>query len=369
VLYSLAPTSMQTVAVIGALTALVAATIGLTQRDIKKVLAYSTVSQLGFMFAAAGVGAYTAAIFHLMTHAFFKALLFLGAGSVIHGLHGEQEITRMGNMRARMPVTFWTFALATLAIAGIFPFAGFFSKDEILWGAWSSGHKLVWAVLAVAALITAFYMTRLVYLVFFGDYRGDKETWAKAHESPGSMTVPLMILALLSTIGGLIGIPKVLTGKDLNFFHHWLAPVFDPGGGHAAAEHGEAAAAHSTGLELGLIALALGISVAGILLALTIYRNKDLPTRLGQGPIYNLVRNLYWVDELYELIILRPFYAACRVSGAIDRWVVDGLVNAAGVTADVMGQLIKLFQTGLVRNYALMFLLGAVAILYYLMNL
>jgi len=224
-LFSAAPEAMAIVALVGALTALFAATMGVTATDIKKVLAYSTVSQLGFMMAAAGVGAYIAAIFHLMTHAFFKALLFLGAGSVIHGMHGEQDIRNMGGLKAKMPETFWTFALAWLAIAGIFPFAGFFSKDEILAGAWN-GNRLVWALLTVAALLTAFYMTRLVWLVFFGKFRGSDEKWAKVHESVRTMTVPLMILALLSVVGGWIGIPAVMTGwvglGDVNLFHHWL---------------------------------------------------------------------------------------------------------------------------------------------------
>jgi NADH-quinone oxidoreductase subunit L len=189
------------IAVVGAATAIFAATMGITATDIKKVLAYSTVSQLGYMFAAAGVGAYTAAIFHLMTHAFFKALLFLGAGSVIHGQHGEQDITKMGGLRSKLPVTFATFMTATLAIAGIFPLAGFFSKDEILWGAWSSGNKIVWGVLALSAGLTAFYMFRLTFLVFFGNYHGDPRTFHHAHESPGDDGA-LVILAVLSVVGG-----------------------------------------------------------------------------------------------------------------------------------------------------------------------
>jgi NADH-quinone oxidoreductase subunit L len=355
--------------------------MGVTATDIKKVLAYSTVSQLGFMFAAAGVGAYIAAIFHLMTHAFFKALLFLGAGSVIHGMHGEQDIRNMGGLKAKMPETFWTFVLAWLAIAGIFPFAGFFSKDEILAGAWN-GNKLVWTLLTVAALLTAFYMTRLVWLVFFGTFRGGDEKWAKVHESVRTMTVPLMILALLSVVGGWIGIPAVMTGwvgmGDINLFHHWLEPAITlpGGGGHgeaaahgAAAEHG-AAVAHDAGMESMLIVLALVVAVVGIGLALSIYRRAGTAEKLAKsaGPLYVLLRNLYWVDEFYEAVVLRPFYALSRWFTAFDKWVVDGLVNAAGVTADITGQVIKLFQTGLVRNYALMFLIGVVAILWYLMG-
>jgi len=351
-------------AIIGAATAVFAATMGITATDIKKVLAYSTVSQLGYMFAAAGVGAWTAAIFHLMTHAFFKALLFLGAGSVIHGQHGEQDITRMGGLRAKMPVTFLTFLTATLAIAGIVPLAGFFSKDEILWGAWSSGHKIVWGALAFAAGLTAFYMFRLAFLVFYGTYRGDKHTFDHAHESPASMTVPLTILAVLSAVGGLVGIPAALLGgKDVNVFHHWLEPVV--GSGHAAVE----GAGHGGSQELALMGVALAIALAGIGLAWLIYRRNALSATTIAGrfrPVYTLWRNLYWVDELYEAAILKPFYALSRLAAGFDRWIVDGLVNASGVVTDIVGQLLKLFQTGYVRNYALLFLMGVTAILVYL---
>ena len=399
-LYSNAPEAMAVVAAVGALTALFAATMGVTATDIKKVLAYSTVSQLGFMFAALGVGAYVAAIFHLMTHAFFKALLFLGAGSVIHGLHGEQDIRRMGGMREKMPVTYRAFLMAWLAIAGIVPFAGFFSKDEILAGAWFGGHRLVWSVLAVAAVLTAFYMTRLVWLVFFGRYRGSAEKWAGAHESPKAMTVPLMVLALLSVTGGWIGIPAVMSGwvglGDINAFHHWLEPAITPVGdpGHndhtasvPAADGGVLPAAdgtrgdllltataggagHEGSLETGLIVLALALAGLGMGAALLIYRREGTADRLAAGaePLHTMLRNLYWVDELYEAVILRPFYALSRFFTAFDRWVVDGLVNASGVAAEITGQVIKLFQTGLVRNYALTILMGTVVVLYYLVT-
>jgi len=371
-LYSNAPEALAIVATVGALTAIFAATMGITATDIKKVLAYSTVSQLGYMFAAAGVGAYVAAIFHLMTHAFFKALLFLGAGSVIHGMSGEQEITQMGGLRAKMPTTHWTFLVAMLAIAGIVPFAGFFSKDEILAGAWLGGHRVVWAVLAVAAAITAFYMMRLFYMVFRGKFRGTKEQWDHAHESPKSMTVPLQILAVLSLVGGWIGIPAVLTfGRDVNIFHRWLGPAFTPVGGGHGGEHAAEAAHHSVGLEWGLIGAALAVAAFGLWLGWTIYRRDGRAEAIAKrsGPVYVLLRNLYWVDEFYELVLIRPFYALSRWFRAFDRWVVDGLVNATGVTAEITGQVIKLFQTGVVRNYALMFLLGVVAILFYLMTI
>ncbi len=387
-LYSATPEAMAIVAAVGTATALLAATMGITATDIKKVLAYSTVSQLGFMFAAAGVGAYIAAIFHLMTHAFFKALLFLGAGSVIHGLHGEQDIREMGGLRAKMPRTFITFFVAMLAIAGIPGLAGFFSKDEILAGAWNSGHKVVWALLSVAALVTAFYMTRLLWLVFFGKYRGDDETWSKAHESPALMTVPLMILGLLSIVGGWVGIPAVMSGwvgaGDINKMHHWLAPAITApgvhgedaahGGGHAAevahdGAHG-AVVVHDAGMETMLILIATVVAVLGISLAWLLYKKEGAAAAWARrfGPLHNLLRNLYWVDEFYELVLLRPFYWLSRTFTAIDRWVVDGLVNATAATAEISGQVIKLFQTGLVRNYALMFLFGVFVILYYVIR-
>jgi NADH-quinone oxidoreductase subunit L len=371
VLYVHAPEAMAVVALIGALTAIFAASMGLAATDIKKVLAYSTVSQLGYMFAGAGVGAFAGAMFHLTTHAFFKALLFLGAGSVIHGMSGEQDIRRMGGLRGRMPATYGTFLVAALAIAGIPGFAGFFSKDEILWGAWSSGHRWVWAVLAASAGLTAFYMFRLVYLVFFGKFRGTEEQGHHVHESPRSMTVPLVVLAVLSVIGGWIGIPKALSfGADINGFGKWLAPMFGAHGGEGAGEHGGAHA--GAAVELGFMALAVGIALVGIWVATVVYRRReDLAGRLASafGPAYRLVRNLYWVDELYDFLLIRPFYALCRAARTFDVWIVDGAVNAAGVAADIAGQIVKLFQTGYVRNYALMFLLGTVIVLFYLATL
>jgi NADH-quinone oxidoreductase subunit L len=360
--YAAAPEAMAVVAGVGATTAIFAATMGLAATDIKKVLAYSTVSQLGYMFAGAGVGGGIAAMFHLMTHAFFKALLFLGAGSVIHGMSGEQDIRKMGGLRAKMPWTFWTFVLATAAICGIPGFSGFFSKDEILWKAWSSGHVWVFAVLALAAGLTAFYMVRLTWLVFFGPFRGTHEQEHHLHESPKSMTVPLAILALLSVAGGWIGIPAALSGKAPPL-EHWLEPVFATGGhAAAAAQHGAASA------ELGLMGAAVAIAALGIGAALVIYRRPGRAAAIAAslGPLYRLVRNLYWVDELYDALILRPFYRASRFFSGFDRWIVDGFVNAAGVAADILGQIVKLFQTGYVRNYALLFLAGVVAILFYL---
>jgi NADH-quinone oxidoreductase subunit L len=367
-LYAHAPEAMAVIAVVGAATAIFAATMGITATDIKKVLAYSTVSQLGYMFAAAGVGAWTAAIFHLMTHAFFKALLFLGAGSVIHGQHGEQDITKMGGLKSKLPITFATFMTATLAISGIFPLAGFFSKDEILWGAWSSGNKVVWGVLALAAGLTAFYMFRLTFLVFYGRYRGDHHTFDHAHESPKAMTVPLMILAVLSVAGGWIGIPAVLGttffGHDVNAFHHWLSPV-------VASAHAEGAETAHAGasLEFALMGVALAVALAGIGVAFVIYRKREGAAAAIAARfriVYAMWRNLYWVDEFYEAVVLKPFYAISRFFAGFDRFVIDGIVNATGIIADIAGQILKLFQTGYVRNYALAFLMGVAAILVYL---
>ena len=389
-LYAQAPEAMAVIAAVGALTAIFAAIMGTAATDIKKVLAYSTVSQLGYMFAALGVGAYVAGIFHLMTHAFFKALLFLGAGSVIHGMNGEQDITKMGGLRKKMPRTYWTFLVATLAIAGIPGLAGFFSKDEILWGAWSSGNRMVWLTLAAAAGVTAFYMFRLVYLTFWGSFRGSDEAESKVHESNSLMTVPLMVLAVLAAVGGWIGIPKLLSfGRDINLFHHWLAPAISLP--HEAG-HG-AEAGHSAGLEFGLMAVAVGIAVFGIFLALQIYKSSTLPQRIADtlGPVYKLVRNLFWVDELYKLVILRPFYAACRgfrwvdvhvvdglvngtrnatlglsyISNLHDRVVVDGLVNLTGWVTTWFHRMLSRVQTGMIQTYLSVMLLGVFILIAY----
>jgi NADH-quinone oxidoreductase subunit L len=362
--YTAAPEAMAVMAGVGALTALFAATMGLAATDIKKVLAYSTVSQLGYMFAAAGAGAFVAAMFHLMTHAFFKALLFLGAGSVIHGMSDDQDIRHMGGLKSKMPWTHRTFLMATLAISGVPLFSGFFSKDEILAGQWLHS-KFLWGMLLFGAGLTALYMFRLYFLVFRGRFRGTAEQAEQLHESPRSMTVPLVVLAVLSIGGGWIGIPKVMSfGADINFFHHWVAPAL------SVASHGANAVAHpSASLEWGLIVLAILTSGAGILIAYQIYSRRPETTEgiaARLGPVYHMVRNLYWVDELYEAAVLRPFYAGCRFFSGFDRWVVDGAVNAVGVVTDITAQLVKLFQTGYVRNYALLFLGGVAAILFYL---
>jgi NADH-quinone oxidoreductase subunit L len=328
-LYLHAPAAMLTVAVVGALTALFAASIGLAQTDIKKVLAYSTVSQLGTMMLAAGVGAFSAAIFHLMTHAFFKALLFLGAGSVIHALSGEQDIRKMGGLDRHTPWTHGTFLVATLAIGGIFPLSGFFSKDEILWAAFNRS-PLLWFVGAATAGLTAFYMARLYTLVFRGEERFGEEVRHHLHESPPSMIVPLAILAVLSCVGGWVGFPAVIapTRGMENIFERYLAPVFEAGEG--AVAH---AVPHAPGLELSLMAASLGIAVVCGLFGWACYeRWPEIPARLAESArgLYRLIANKYFVDELYGKVILAPYDALCRAAAWFDGWVVDGLVNAAG---------------------------------------
>ena len=319
-------------------------------------------------------------MFHLTTHAFFKALLFLGAGSVIHGMSGEQDIRRMGGLRLKMPRTYWTFLLATLAIAGMPGLAGFFSKDEILWHAWSSGHLWVWVVLLVTAGLTAFYMIRLLGLVFFGEFRGTAEQGHQVHESPRVMTVPLMVLAFLSVVGGWIGIPRVLTGRaDWNVFGRWLEPAVTQVAGRGVVAHGG-------GLELGLMVLAVVVAAGGIAMALSVYRREGVAERVasGLGPVYALVRNLYWVDELYESVVIRPFYGLCRaarvldvriIDGAVngarnatlglshlananDSWIVDGAVNLVGTTVRGASRVFRRLQTGAVQSYAAVMVFG-----------
>ncbi len=400
VLFSMAPVSMTVVATIGALTALFAGTIAITQNDIKKVLAYSTVSQLGYMFTAMGVGAYVAGIFHLMTHAFFKACLFLGSGSVIHGMHEEQDMRKMGGLRKHMPHTYWTFLIATIAIAGIPPLAGFFSKDEILWKAWSGGYKFQWFLGFAAAGITAFYMFRLVFMTFFGKERFDPEE-VHVHESPRSMTVPLWVLAGLSVVGGWVGIPAALGGA--NNFHHWLAPVLDPaavtetthaaapdldgllgvrtayaseGAGHAEAPEGHGAAVGAEGgaehhdpTEYVLMFLSVAYALLGILVAYFAYLLKpDLPGKVAAKAkgLYELLYNKYFVDEIYQAVFVEGTLALATFFWAFwDVVVIDGIVNGTGYVVRSLGGGLRLLQTGKVQAYAMTVLLGAVVLVAY----
>ena len=372
VLYMMAPDALFVVAIIGALTALFAATIGLAQNDIKRVLAYSTVSQLGYMFLACGVAAFSAGIFHLMTHAFFKALLFLGAGSVIHAMSDEQDMRRMGGLRKYLPITFGTMLIATLAIAGIPGFSGFFSKDEILWKSFSSqfGHPVFWVVGVVTAALTAFYMFRLIYLTFYGKPRMDDETKKHLHESPKSMTVPLMLLGVLSLIGGWIGMPHVL--GFTNYFEHWLEPIMTHTGGavQAGAEHAMASAGgYGAGVELGLMGLTVVLVLLSIYLAFVFYNKKtELATawREKLSGLHRVLLNKYYVDEIYYAAVVRPL-----VGGSVFLWkfvdviVIDGSINGAAFVYQMFSQGMRKAQTGRVRSYATAFVLGVVILVAY----
>jgi NADH-quinone oxidoreductase subunit L len=363
VLYQLAPVSLETVAVIGAATALFAATIGLAQTDIKRVLAYSTVSQLGYMFMACGVGAFTSGIFHLMTHAFFKALLFLGAGSVIHALSDEQDLRRMGGLARLLPWTHGTMLVATLAIAGVPPFAGFFSKDEILGRAFESHLYGVWAVGMIGAVLTAFYMFRLYFLAFRGTPRLSPEAAHHLHESPPSMVVPLVILAVLSAIGGLAGIRMRVMESP---FERWLEPVF-------LAPHGEAVPQASPALEWTLIIASVVAAIVGILFAYRAYLSRpELATRLRErfGVAYRALLHKYWIDELYDAVFVRPVVGVATWLWRFwDQKVIDGLVNLVGYVTEGASAVLRLFQTGFVGTYALFFALGVFALLFYFARL
>ncbi len=358
VLFDMAPTSMAVVAVIGAATAIFAATIGLFQKDIKKVLAYSTVSQLGYMFMACGVGAYVAAAFHVMTHAFFKACLFLGSGSVIHAMSGEQNMEKMGGLKKHMPKTYWTFLISTLAIAGIFPFAGFFSKDEILYKTYASGNIVLWGIGAVAAGITAFYMFRAVFMTFHGTSRVEPEAMKHLHESPNVMTTPLIILAGLAAVGGFLGVPII---EGWNILHNFLGPVFEHGGtAHGPAEHGE----HHLTTELMLMGVSIGIAVVGIAKAYIAYiKHPEITEKLYKmfKPIHTVIYNKYYVDELYDILIVKPTVATSRwvLHKLVDEIIIDGIVNGVGDFFVTLSSMVKKFQSGLLRDYALTMMLGA----------
>jgi NADH-quinone oxidoreductase subunit L len=354
VLYRLAPAAMMVVAIIGGLTALFAATIGLRQFDIKKVLAYSTVSQLGFMFIGVGVGAFSAGVFHLVTHAFFKACLFLGSGSVIHAMSGEQDIRNMGGLKSKIPITFWTFLIATIAIAGFPPFAGFFSKDEILASAFVTPYfpalgKVIYILGTLAAFFTAFYMYRLVYLTFYGSFRGTHEQEHHLHESPPTMTVPLIVLAALSVVGGFLGLPHVI---GHNFLGHWLG-----------IEGFEIPAA----TEWTVMLVSTLVAVAGWFFAMRLYRDRALASDQAfeqRSPaLAHAIENKWYVDELYAAIVVRPLEAIARFFWKGVDMVIDGLAALLGFIVRGFGDILRFFQTGNVRNYALMFFLGVVVFL------
>jgi NADH-quinone oxidoreductase subunit L len=370
--YSLAPGALATVAWTGGLTALFAATIALAQNDIKKVLAYSTVSQLGYMFLAAGVAAYSAAVFHLMTHAFFKALLFLGAGSVILGMHHEQDITRMGGLRTRMPWTWATFLVGVLAIAGVPPLSGFFSKDEILLAAHEAhhvpGHTALWLIGLATAGLTAFYMFRLYYLVFTGESRADHHTRDHIHESGGWVLAPLVVLAFLSVVGGFFGLPdaygQLFGVPESNSLHHFLQPVVN-----APAHEID----HAT--EFGLAALTTAVGLAGIALATLLYFwRKEMVAGIvaGIAPLYALVRDKYRVDELYDAVIVKPLrgLSSALLARGVDQGLIDGLgVNGtANAVRAVADRALKYAQTGFAQSYIFAMLVGGALLVAWLVR-
>jgi NADH-quinone oxidoreductase subunit L len=419
-LFVLAPKSMFVVAVVGGITAIFAASIGLVQNDIKRVLAYSTVSQLGYMFLALGVGAFAAGVFHVFTHAFFKALLFLGSGSVIHAMSGEQDMRNMGDLHRRTPITHWTMFIATLAIAGIPPFAGFFSKDEILWQAWNSEHGAyiwLWAIGYVTALMTAFYMFRLMFLTFHGRPRMSHEVEHHIHESPTSMTLPLVVLAVAAIVAGFLGFPhslaRVLGIKhETNHFEHFLEPVFAKEAGAVLGEKasGQIAAGvkeeeHTNPLEYGLMFLSVLAAVSGWAWAWSIYRHSDKgytePLADRAPPVYDLLYHKYYVDEGYNYAFTgRRKVGNTRLGvmglGEAASWfdthIIDGTVNFAGWLTRSVGWLssmwdkividgiavngpayfakaisvpVKLLQWGLVQWYALVMVVGLVGFVAY----
>jgi NADH-quinone oxidoreductase subunit L len=352
--YAHAPEASQLITIIGAATALFAATIAIVQTDIKKVLAYSTLSQLGFMFVALGVGAYGVAVFHLYTHAFFKACLFLGAGSVIHAMSGEQDIRRMGGLAGKIPVTFVTFAVATAAIAGIPPLAGFFSKDEILWFAFASetgGSTLLWLTMSFTALMTSFYMFRLLWVTFLTPSRMTHESEHHVHESPFSMTGVLVVLAVLSAVGGFISIP------------HFLEPLLPMARAHESLEH----------YEMTLIVLSVVLAGVGLAAAVFIYRNglaraDALAARVPR--LHRLLSGKYYVDELYDAVLNRPLnWISDRVFlGLGDRVLIDGTLNGLAAVAQRAAGRLSRVETGNLQFYVVLAVLGVVACLGWMLN-
>ncbi len=355
-LYAMAPSALDLVATIGGLTALFAATIAIVQPDIKKVLAYSTISQLGYMFLGIGSGAYASGIFHLMTHAFFKGLLFLCAGSVMHALGGEQDMNKMGGLRRKIPITFWTMFIATLAIAAVPPFSGYFSKDLILEAAYDSGHSALWFLGVITAGLTSFYMFRLIFMTFFGESRVDSEKEPHIHESPPVMTIPLIVLAILATVGGWVNLPEGLLWG--NAFVRFLTP--------AVGTFKPIVEASPTSLSLAA-SIASGI---GIVLAYVFYlRLPGIPMLLAwrlKAP-YDLLLNKYYIDELYNSLVTRPLFWISNyvLNRAIDTYVIDGAANGAGLVVETSSQVARRAETGNVQNYAFVYLLGAIGVVAY----
>jgi NADH-quinone oxidoreductase subunit L len=363
VLFRLAPEAMFVVSVVGGVTAIFAAIIAIAQTDIKRVLAYSTVSQLGYMFLACGVGAYVAGMFHVLTHAFFKACLFLGSGAVIHALGGEQDVRRMGGLAPRLPVTYRTFLVATLALSGIPPLAGFFSKDAILAAAFAAHRPILFAIGLFTAGLTAFYMFRLVSLTFYGEFRGTPEESKHLHEAPPTMVLPLVVLAFLSAVGGFVGLPEVF-GERANRIAAFLAPVIPPvflPGRETETHHLPVSS------EWLLIGVSVAVALAGLLLAWKWYakENGRPAAKLAASfpALYALVADKFRVDELYDVLFVRPFVWLARMLWkVIDVLLIDGVLNAGAFLVELTGDALKFLQTGNVRNYALTFLLGIVAL-------
>ncbi len=364
ILFALAPGTMEIVAVIGLATAFFAGTIGLVQNDIKKVLAYSTVSQLGYMFLACGVGAFAAGLFHVMTHAFFKALLFLGSGAVIHAMHDEQDVQKMGGLQKYMPWTFRTFLIGSFAISGFPLLSGFFSKDEILWKAFADGAPWMWVIATLAAGVTAFYMFRLVSLTFLGKERFDHHH-VHPHEAPKTMLIPLMVLALLSIIGGYIGIPHVLGGH--NYFEEFLEPIF------AGANSKMMLPLHdSAALELGLMAGSVAIGLLGMFAGWKIYTQKmevaDRTSKKFSG-LHKLLWNKYFVDETYDAMIVNPIKQTSDkfLWKIFDVKVIDNTLNYSAKLVEATANIFRRIQTGVVQSYAVVFVAGILVMLGYLM--
>ncbi|WP_295717570.1 NADH-quinone oxidoreductase subunit L [Mucilaginibacter sp.] len=360
ILYSMAPFTMEVVAIVGLATALFAALIALTQTDIKKVLAYSTVSQLGYMFLGLGVGAYTGSFFHVLTHAFFKALLFLGAGSVIHAMSDEQDMRKMGGLKSKLPVTFATMLIGTIAISGIPPFSGFFSKDEILAHAYA--HSTTFYVVGVfTAMLTSFYMFRMMYLTFWGKFRGTHEQEHQLHESPATMTIPLIILAILSIVGGLIGVPEVLGGH--HELGHYLAPVFKA----SAAVLPSSELSSST--EWILMGVSVGVALFALIYAYIKYvQNGRVPVAdTEERPaLSSLSYHKFYVDELYDFVIRKPLdFLSTFFYNVVDKMGIDGLVNGLGKGTIETSKGLRLLQTGNVGFYIFVMVLGIIAILLY----
>lgn len=364
ILFALAPSALEVVAIIGGVTAIVAASIGLVQNDIKKVLAYSTVSQLGYMFLGLGVAAFTAGIFHVMTHAFFKALLFLGSGAVIHAMHGEQDIQKMGGLKRYLPATYKTFLVGAIAIAGIPPFAGFFSKDEILWKAFSSeyGSIVLWALGVIGAALTAFYMFRLVSLTFDGEKRYGPEV--HPHEAPKTMTVPLIILAFLSVVGGFVGIPESLFGS--NMLGHWLEPVFAPAYDKLHVNP------HPVEItEYLLMALSVAVAAGGIYAARYVYlRRTELAEqwKAKYALMYRILFNKYYIDEAYDAAVVSPTVKVSEglLWKGVDVAVIDGIVDGSAKLVGLAARGIRLIQTGIAQQYAAVFVGGILFIFLWL---